>query len=498
MAITLGGAALRFATLGQGLWFDEAGAVREISGNLAHLWAGVRSEDLTPPLYVVCLWFWRHVFGESVFALRAMSALCGTLIIPVTYAVADRLVGRRAALIAALLTATSPVMVYYSQEIRTYALTVLLCSVGVLAFLLLLEAPDRRRAVAWAVVSLLALASHYYAVLVVVPQAAVLARMAWRRRQPRILTAIAVGSVVGELALLAWLERYQAARAYHYCLTQIRSAFVPETFTAASAAAGNGAHFFQDLLIGPGGPFKGPTTDAFLGFCALALVMIIRRQRDSSRRGAERAVAMVLPALVAAGFFQLIHFPYNGRYMLVVWAPLAVVLGAGLSLVPRAPLRIGATAALCGLSLAVGIATATVPRFSGREDTAGPARAIGVAPSSRLIAIDQQWDLLPLRIYRPDARSITRPSATVRELDLIAMPSRPFPAETDAVRPPAPRLIGLPRGMHLERVILGPTYVIERYVSPVPVKLPLAPAAGVFGGGWRFLYEPAGASFGQA
>ena len=50
---------------------------------------------------------------------------------PLTAAIARRLGGRRAALAAAALAASSPLLIWYSQEARAYALLVALCALSV-------------------------------------------------------------------------------------------------------------------------------------------------------------------------------------------------------------------------------------------------------------------------------------------------------------------------------------------------------------------------------
>ena len=494
-AITVAGAVLRFATLGQGVWFDEAGTVREVTGSLHHLWYGIAHQDLTPPLYVFCLWCWGHLLGSGVLALRAMSALLGTLVIPVAYVTADRLVGRRAAVTVALLAACSPVMLYYSQEMRAYALLVLLCSLGLLAFVAALRAPSRRRLALWTVCSAAAFATHYFAALVVAPQAAALLLAAWRRRELRLARALCIAVLGAEALALTALLRFQGAHADHYVLSVIHSPFVPEHFDRSVAAIGDAQNLGEDLLMGPGGPAKQLATLALLACVLLGVFNVWRNQRRRGRTGAELAILMLPAAMLAVAVFQLIGQPYQGRYLLVVWLPLTILVGTGVSLIGRRLPRAAAIAGICGGSLAIGVITAAVPRFSGREDVATPAGALGTASTTRLLAISQQWDLLPLRLYRPATEGVANPVLSVRELDVIAMPYRGFPADSDADRPAAPRLVGLPASMTLRRVIVGPTYVIERYEAPRPVVLRLAPSAGSFDADWRFLLERAGGRF---
>ena len=53
-------------------------------------------QESAPPVYYLLAWVWGHVLGFGEGGLRSLSALAGTLTIPVAYAAATRLAGRRA------------------------------------------------------------------------------------------------------------------------------------------------------------------------------------------------------------------------------------------------------------------------------------------------------------------------------------------------------------------------------------------------------------------
>ena len=118
---------------------------------------------------------------------------------PVAYGAGRKLISVRAGLIAAALTACSPLLVWYSQEARSYSLLVLLSASSLLAFAYVLERPTRRSAAAWVICSALALATHYYAVLAVVPEALWL--LAVHRRSRAVQVAFGLVALCG-LALI--------------------------------------------------------------------------------------------------------------------------------------------------------------------------------------------------------------------------------------------------------------------------------------------------------
>ena len=67
------------------------------------------------------------------------------LLVPVVYGAGAKLVSRRAGLIAAALTACSPLLIWYSQEARSYEMLVLMASVSLLAFAYARARRRRRR-----------------------------------------------------------------------------------------------------------------------------------------------------------------------------------------------------------------------------------------------------------------------------------------------------------------------------------------------------------------
>ena len=107
-------------------------------------------------------WAWSRPFGIGEVGLRSLSALIGTLTVPVAYVVGAQLVSRRSGLAAAALVAVSPLLVYYSQEARPYALAILLGGLSVGLFARALEAASpspRPRSLAAALLALCALAA---------------------------------------------------------------------------------------------------------------------------------------------------------------------------------------------------------------------------------------------------------------------------------------------------------------------------------------------------
>ena len=165
-------AALRFWRLRhQGFWFDEANTSQEVHFRPGPMLTLLKHYESTPPFYYAVAWVWARIFGFGEAGLRSLSAVCGVLVVPVSYAFGSKLFSRRAGLVAAALTTTSPLLIWYSQEARAYELVVLLAGVSMLAFVYADEAPSPVALTVWVISSALAIATEYYAALVVVPEA---------------------------------------------------------------------------------------------------------------------------------------------------------------------------------------------------------------------------------------------------------------------------------------------------------------------------------------
>jgi len=132
----------------QSFWNDEGNAARAAERTVP-LILEAAAGDIHPPGYYLLLHFWRALVGETEFALRALSALCGILTVAVGYTLGRRLVDGAVGLGAASLLAMSPLAVYYSQEARMYALLGLLSALSTLLLVLLARrAPAPPRSVA--------------------------------------------------------------------------------------------------------------------------------------------------------------------------------------------------------------------------------------------------------------------------------------------------------------------------------------------------------------
>ena len=208
-ALTALAAAIRLSTLGlQSYRHDEAvTAARVLGGSFGHAMHEVWRGESTPPLYYVLAWIWSQAFGVHETGLRSLSALFGIATVPVAFLIGQTLVGRRTGFALAAFSAVNPILVWYSQDARAYALLILFSGLGFLFFLRARQSGGSREFAWWATCSVVALASHYFAVFPVAIEAVWLLAV-WRLRRGLIL---ALAGLAAALAALAPIALHQAA-----------------------------------------------------------------------------------------------------------------------------------------------------------------------------------------------------------------------------------------------------------------------------------------------
>ncbi len=112
---------LAFYQIGhQSLWIDEVISVKVATGESFFspvIWFR------QSPLYFALLHLWVQL-GTSETILRALSVMFGSIAVCLTYIVGVRLFNKRVAWIATSILATSPFIIWYSQEVRYITLMI--------------------------------------------------------------------------------------------------------------------------------------------------------------------------------------------------------------------------------------------------------------------------------------------------------------------------------------------------------------------------------------
>jgi uncharacterized membrane protein len=409
-------ALVRFPTLGrQSLWYDEAvTALRVLHPSLSATMSAVVHVENTPPLYYVLLWAWTRVLGTSVIALRFLSAAAGVGLVAVAWAIGRELGSRRTAIVLAAIAAVNPLFVWYSQEARAYELFALLGALSFLFFLRARRAPSAGNLAWWAVCSALALLSHYFALFLIVPEAALMLRRGPRDRP--VLVAVAAVAAVG--AALLPLARAQGGHGTGWITN----------WPLGSRVEAIGQYY----LLGESGRPLGRTVLVLAVLPILAALPLARRLSARERSGARVSLIVAGFAVLAPLGLALLGADYLApRYLIAAFIPLSAVLALLLA-AGRGAIGAILAALLCASSLLVLAVVARRPQLQ-RGDWRGVAHALDSGPADRAVVVAVIGGL-PLQYYEPGLGQLARAQRVrVREIDLVGYP----PLRHDATKPPA-------------------------------------------------------------
>ena len=488
VAVVALGTALRLWGLGaQSLWYDEWLTTEAVSGGLGELARHVANrEGITPPYFVV-MWAWARVVGDGEMALRSFSALAGLATVVVAYALARQLGQRRAvARAAALLVATNPLLLWYSQEARPYSLLALAGGLSVLAAARADRSGRRADVVVWGVVAAGAVAVHYFAVFLVLGEALgllVRRRVPWRRVAAGV---VPVGLVLMTLAPVAVKQHAHAANRSWISGFSLRSRIEE----AASSA-----------LAGPS------VRDGRLWLVVLAVVVAAAALAAGPTAGRDRRVALALVGLAGVGTLSPLAVSlagvdvFLGRYLIAALVPLLTAVAVALVATRRpAVARVGGAAVVlvAGLWLAVDVAVGREPRLQ-RADWRSVAEVVAAdAPGDRggVLVVNVAGDQSsPLAHYLPGAAPLDRDrTLTTDRIDVLALRPAGVPCNFVVGRPCGFVFLGapLPPSMsddfHLDRRVVLDQFVVERYRADAPVAVGrddlLAPADRASGRVW--------------
>jgi hypothetical protein len=343
----LTGIAIIYCVLAQAhrpLWLDEACTYWTIQASAIDLLHGVRT-DGTPPLYFLMVAAVTHLAGTSEFALRFTSIVAAIALVPSTYIVTTRFATRRAGVIAAALTTSSPLVHYYAVQARNYEMVQLETVAVLYVTYRAIFAPTQIRW--WLLLALsqaIQLWTHNYALFLLPAPAIGCLLVADRPRVSLVAKAVAASTCALIISLPYVIGAVQAAG------TGVSDWITPFWRETPPAAA-----VLRSLeVFGFGGQY--PIYLGFLGqapsFRLLAwptlitiLAMAVGGWRQS---GVRMLIGFLLVPLIAAWIYSLVRTPIYlvGRYDTIVLPVFLMLLGVGLDNAFRARAWLGVTMTL--------------------------------------------------------------------------------------------------------------------------------------------------------
>ena len=337
----------------QSLWYDE-GVTAQVARMGVRELARWTADDIQPPLYYLMAGGWLRLIrpweAPLAFTMRLLSAAMGVLLVPVLWALGRRLWNGTAGMLAALVAAISPLMVYYGQEARMYALLVTLVSLAALAVVRLAEPAaasrrqrqqrqqrprrqqqqrPRRWLAVYALAALAALYTHYFAGFALLALGLYWLFVWWHAgrsasRHRRRLLAFAAANALVVIGFLPWLPamltRFQADSSYWSGTLKLAEALRHTAINLTAAAT-------ETML-------EGQATALLPWFGLVALTWIIATVRSPARRPQRPSILLllwgVLPLLCI--LFLAYRTPkFNPRYLMISWPVWALLAGGGVA-----------------------------------------------------------------------------------------------------------------------------------------------------------------------
>ena len=328
----------------QSLWYDEGVTARLAQMNAGELirWT---ADDIQPPLYYLFLEGWLRIFdpwpGNIAYLMRFVSVGFGVWLVALLAILARRLWNECAARLVALITAISPLMVYYAQEARMYAMLVFLVSLAAYWLVALLENSSHRHQPSqtsnererkrlkylglYAATGLAAMYTHYFAAFALLALSLYWGHV-WVRenRRLRALGGFLLANLLILMGYAPWLpamwRRFQVDASYWTGQLKIGEACLDalNNFTVGATEV-----FFEKAAL------------AWLPWFGLASFIWLVGLMRLYRRKAQRPVALILhwlllpPVLIL--FLAYRNPKFNPRYLLISWPAWALLMGGGIA-----------------------------------------------------------------------------------------------------------------------------------------------------------------------
>jgi hypothetical protein len=380
LALLAGGVALRLHLYldRRSLWLDEIWVALNIVGH--SFLRLLRPLDYAQSAPVGFLWLERLavvIGGVNELALRALPFLAGCALLVLLWMLARRLLDLRYAAVCLAFAALSPLLIYFSNEVKPYIVDALMAVVLTWLTLDVLESPDSRRAwrrlVVGGVLGIL-LSSPSVFVLAGVG-IALIAHPAIGRTRAGWLRLVGTGAIWVALFALGYFTIYRSTANSEYMQRLWSNDFLALPLSTLKRVANLSTRtMWIETLFGESEDLLLPKAIMSVALLsAIGAVVLLRR------RGLPVALLIVLPFVATAGASFARLWPLTPRLLLVLVPALVLLLGAGLwALVRLLPVR--AQGVVLALLAAIYLIPASV---YGAEKLKTPKRRDDVAPLIR-------------------------------------------------------------------------------------------------------------------
>ncbi len=340
----LAGIVLRFVALGgNSLWTDEMLTIQNSMVN-EKISATDLFGNLQGPLISVMIHFWAATSMAEIF-LRLPFAIAGALSVGAIYMLGKALNGRWVALNTALFASLSPILIWYSQEVRGYAF-VMLFSIIMTYYLVLWTASRRNRHLfLYGLFLLAALLSNLTAAFVPVAHFIYLVAFPAKRR-------LLGGWIVTVLVVLLFFSPWVRSILLRTHVDRMIGADTGEEIIAGggfSVLAIPYLFFTYSVGYSLGPTVRAIQTEglrvvtenlhwviaAIVIFAVPAVVGVKKLARENAELLFLLLVWLVVPIVAVSALALRNVRAFTPRYALVSVAPYALILGRGLSVITK-------------------------------------------------------------------------------------------------------------------------------------------------------------------
>ncbi len=159
---------IRLISLNQSLWLDEATTAKVVHFfPFFQIIAKFSPTDFHPPLYYIIMKLWTGVFGYSEIALRFPSVIFSLLTGYFVYLIGKKIRNQDLAFWATAFFLFNPLIVYYSQEARMYALALLFLTIALYYFLKSLQSRNLTSLILFSLFIILSFYTFYGSVFLI-------------------------------------------------------------------------------------------------------------------------------------------------------------------------------------------------------------------------------------------------------------------------------------------------------------------------------------------
>lgn len=333
----------------QSLRLDESQSLWQTSHSMLTIFTIV-SEDVHVPLYHVLLHYWQFFFGNDAAVGRMLSLIFYLLMIPAIYVLGNKAYNSKVGLYAAVLTAVSPFLNWYGNEIRMYSLFALMTIVNQYFFISLMrvkrEEDGTVRAAFWVgygVTLILGMFTHYFFAFGVITQ--VIFYFLYRQQFPRkSLLRFATVFAVSALLFLPWL----------YFVFTHGSASNTQPLLAKPTSI-DVFNTFSQFIFG----FQNDHTNTLLvsawPLLVLLVFLAVRSREKISPSTMYLFFSLFMPIALAFAVSVEVKPIYLTRYLILTLPALYLLMSWVLSIYPARLARFMKTAIVIGMVVTMGV-----------------------------------------------------------------------------------------------------------------------------------------------